>query len=96
MGELLYFKEHRNKDQFRIDYPYYGLFGSADIIEVSYEEGLAYRCTLLNGSVVMLKKTEPSNKWIDTSLNTETPLSSIIGLAIEEFLNKSGDKKINE
>jgi hypothetical protein len=96
MGELLYFKEHRNKDQFRIDYPYYGLFGSADITAVTNEQGLAYQCILLNGSVVNLKKIEASNKWIDTSLDIETPLSSIMGLAIEEFLNKSEGKKINK
>jgi len=93
MGDTLYFQEFRNKNQFRIDYPYYGLFGSAVIKTIRNEQEVMYQCTLLNGSIVLLKKQDQGKKWIDCDVNRETPLSSIIGLAIEDFLNHS-DKSL--
>ena len=88
MGETLYSRESRNRDQFKIDYPYYGLFGSADITAVRLEQEVMYRCRLLNGSILTLKKQVQPGKWIDLNLNRETPLSYIIGIAIEDFLQR--------
>jgi len=89
MSEISFFREFRNRDQFRIDYPYYGLFGSANIKPLTTNDELVYQCTLLNGSEVMLKKLSPTKKWIDARLNRETPLSAIIGSAIDDFLKES-------
>lgn len=81
-----FYNEPVNKDQFKIDYPYYGLFGSAVITPVRTEEEIIYRCRLLNGTTIFLKKLFQSKKWIDTSLDAETPLSAVIGLSIDDFL----------
>lgn len=86
MREALLFRKVSNTDQFRIDYPYYGLFGSAEITPVYKDDEVLYECRLLNGSIIFLKKLCHSQKWIDTSLNIETPLSAIIGLSIDDFL----------
>jgi hypothetical protein len=93
MGEFLLFKDYRNQDQFRIDYPYYGLFGSANITRVHTNGDLIYRCQLLNGHIVILKKNTPDKKWIDTELDTPTPLSMVIGLAIDDFLSTSNPRE---
>jgi hypothetical protein len=80
---------HRNvvaEDQFKIDYPYYGLFGSAIITPVYEEDEPTYRCRLLNGSTILLKKLFQTKKWIDAALNAETPLAAILGISIEDFL----------
>lgn len=79
-----FFSDTIKEDQFKIDYPYYGLFGSAEITLMHDEEEVLYRCKLLNGSTIFLKKS--SKKWIDTGLNAETPLSAVIGLSIDDFL----------
>ncbi|MFL5740133.1 MAG: hypothetical protein ACJ75B_07940 [Flavisolibacter sp.] len=89
MGELLFFREFRNKNQFKIDYPYYGLFGSADITVLQKEEQTLYECRLLNGSIVCLRKQPVVNRWIDAGVNGETPLSITIGEAIDDFLKKN-------
>lgn len=89
MGEVLLYNELRNKgSQFKIDYPYYGLFGSADITAINKENELVFRCKLLNGDIVYLKKLLQSKKWIDDNLNIETPLSNVIGISIDDFLSK--------
>ena len=75
-----------NRDQFKIDYPYYGLFGSAQITPISEADDILYRCKLLNGTTILIKKLFQSKKWVDAGLNTETPLSKIIGLSIDDFL----------
>lgn len=87
MRGISFYNDALNTDQFRIDYPYYGLFGSADITPI-YSEGeeIIYKCKLLNGSTVFLKKLFQTKKWIDANLNTETPLSATIGLSIDDFL----------
>ena len=85
MKETSFYNDALSNEQFKIDYPYYGLFGSAEITPL-YEEGeMAYRCRLLNGSTIFLKKLFQA-KWIDMALNAETSLSKIIGLSIEDFL----------
>ena len=90
MTETLFSREYRNKGQFKIDYPYYGLFGSADITAIETEQDVTYRCRLLNGMILTLQKQVQPRKWIDLTLNRETPLSYIIGIAIDDFL-KSGE-----
>ena len=89
MGELIFFNETRNKNQFRIDYPYYGLFGSAQITTITQEAEVLYRCQLLNGTIFFLIKLTQARKWIDANLNMETPLSVVIGTSIDDFLNTS-------
>ena len=86
MGEILFFNEFRSKGQFKIDYPYYGLFGSADITLEGNEIEVVFKCKLLNGSIIFLKKLLQPKKWIDASLNRETPLSAVIGTSIDDFL----------
>ena len=71
---------------FKIDYPYYGLFGSADITPILLEQELVFRCQLLNGEVLFLKKQAQERRWIDASSNCPTPLSNIIGSSIDDFL----------
>jgi hypothetical protein len=93
MGEILLFREYRNKGEFKINYPYYGLFGSADITPINQEDEIRYQCRLLNGSILHLKKLAHLKKWIDISLNMETPLAAVIGLAIEDFLKISGEER---
>jgi hypothetical protein len=89
MGEILLFNEPRSRNHFKIDYPYYGLFGSADITPISAEDEVVYKCKLLNGSIIFLKKLLQPKKWVDANLNAETPLSVIIGTYIDDFLKLS-------
>jgi hypothetical protein len=87
MKEVSFYSDISNKDQFKIDYPYYGLFGSAVITPITEAEEIIYRCMLLNGTTIFLKKLFQTKKWIDAALDTETPLSKIIGLSIDDFLS---------
>jgi hypothetical protein len=85
MEETSVYNDSFIKDQFKIDYPYYGLFGTALVTPV-YEEGeITFRCRLLNGTTIFLKKLFQS-KWIDAALNDETSLSKVMGLSIDDFL----------
>jgi hypothetical protein len=86
MGEILFYSEPLNRSQFRIDYPYYGLFGSADITPIRNDDEVIYRCKLLNGTIIFLKKLLDRRKWVDANLEKETPLSAIIGVSIDDFL----------
>lgn len=88
MGEIIFFNEPLHRNQFKIDYPYYGLFGSADITPVNDHGELIYKCRLLNGNTIFLKKMEQTKIWIDANLNLETPLSKIIGISIDDFLKR--------
>ena len=55
MEETSVYNDSFIKDQFKIDYPYYGLFGTALVTPV-YEEGeITFRCRLLNGTTIFLK-----------------------------------------
>ena len=89
MGETIRYFESRNRNQFNIDYPYYGLFGSAQITPIEMSDECLYQCRLLNGNVICIKKQAQAKKWIDTELNQETPLSAVIGRSIEDFLKKA-------
>ena len=93
MNRLLFYKEYSNHNQFRIDYPYFGLFGSADITATDDQNELIYECKLLNGSILCLKKILGVNRWIDKACNEETPLSATIGNAIDDFLNRKSNLK---
>ena len=84
MGTILY--NGLNRNQFKIDYPYYGLFGSADITTLNENGEVIYRCKLLNGTIIFLKKLLNTRQWVDVSINKETPLSAIIGISIDDFL----------
>ena len=86
MRETSFYKEAFQTDQFKIDYPYYGLFGSAMITPMHEADEVVYRCKLLNGTTIFLKKLFQSTKWIDAGVNAETPLAKIIGLCIDDFL----------
>lgn len=86
MKKTLFFNTALNKDQFRVDYPYFGLFGTAEVTPVQEQDETIYKCRLLNGTTVFLKKLFQSKKWIDASINAETPLSTTIGLSIDDFL----------
>ncbi|MBO9684472.1 MAG: hypothetical protein J7502_17695 [Flavisolibacter sp.] len=86
MRETSFYNEALQTDQFKIDYPYYGLFGSATITPIHEADEVVYRCRLLNGTTIFLKKLFQSTKWIDAGVNDETPLAKIIGLSIDDFL----------
>jgi hypothetical protein len=88
MGEVILYNDLRYQNHFKIDYPYYGLFGSADITAIDKENEVIFKCRLLNGTIVYLKKLLQSKKWIDTNLNSETPLAKVIGSSIDDFLKK--------
>lgn len=85
MGETIFFHEPRNKGQFKIDYPYYGLFGSANITTINQEAEVIYKCQLLNGTILFVKKLAQARKWIDANLEMETPLSAVIGNSIDDY-----------
>lgn len=86
MKEVSFFSD-TSKNQFKIDYPYYGLFGSALITPVNQADEVVYRCKLLNGTTIFIKKLFQTKKWIDAAVDAETPLSKIIGLSIDDFLS---------
>ena len=87
MGAFLSYVQSTN--QFSISYPYYGLFGTADVKLLKSAEELLFECKLVNGSVVLIKKMGQSRKWIDAQLERETPLSSVLGMYIEDFIKEA-------
>lgn len=89
MGEVLTYQEFKNQSHFKIQYPYYGLFGTADITAIDQGEAVVFRCQLLNGTILFLKKLTNPRKWIDVNLNLETPLSAVIGNSIDDFFSKA-------
>jgi hypothetical protein len=76
------------KNQFIVSYPYYGLFGTADVKLLQSEGESLFECKLVNGAVLFLKKLANNKQWIDTQLNRETPLSAVIGLYIDDFIKE--------
>ncbi|HEU0064038.1 MAG TPA: hypothetical protein VFQ58_03370, partial [Flavisolibacter sp.] len=60
------------ENSFRVNYPYLGLFGTADITLISDSTELICSCKLLNGNIIRLKKNSISKKWIDTTIDKET------------------------
>ena len=88
MGELSLYHRYRSQDHFKINYPYYGLFGTADVTTVSEEDEIIFHCRLLNGTILYLKKLLHQKKWIDLNMNTETPLAAVIGNSIDDFFKE--------
>ncbi|HEX2607145.1 MAG TPA: hypothetical protein VHK91_07185 [Flavisolibacter sp.] len=87
MDTILSYVPSRKTNHFTVDYPYYGLFGTAEV-NLLYEAGeRLFECRLINGAVVCLKKLS-AKKWIDTQHNSETPLSAVIGTYIDDFLKE--------
>jgi len=82
------FSYTQSTNQFSISYPYYGLFGTADVKLVQMEEDPLFECKLINGAVVLLKRLGNTKRWIDTQLNIETPLSTILGRYIDDFMKE--------
>lgn len=87
MGEASFYNDAISRETFKIDYPYYGLFGTALITPQFSQEEVIYKCRLLNGTTLVLKKLFSSKKWVDAALDAETPLASIIGLSIDDFMS---------
>jgi hypothetical protein len=87
MGAFLSYVQSKN--QFSISYPYYGLFGTADVKLLQSAEELLFECKLVNGAVVLIKKIGQSRKWVDAQLEKETPLSSVLGMYIEDFIKEA-------
>jgi hypothetical protein len=74
--------------QFRIDYPYYGLFRSADVKIIEAEGDVLYQCEMINGTEVWLKKAK-SQRWLDMESGSETPLARLLGVYIDDYIGKS-------
>ena len=87
MGTFLSYVPTRN--HFSISYSYYVLFGTADVKLLQSETEPLFECKLVNGAIVLLKKLGNTRKWIDAQLNRETPLSSILGLYIDDFIREA-------
>jgi hypothetical protein len=87
MGTFLSYVQTRN--HFSISYPYYGLFGTADVKLLQAEGDPLFECKLVNGAIILLKKLANNRKWVDAQLNKETPLSSVIGMYIDDFIEEA-------
>ena len=85
----LFYNYVTNHNQFKVDYPYYGLFGTAQVKLVQEQNDKIFECKINNGTVVRLKKMKEAKKWIDLEMNEVTPLSSIIGGSIDDFLKEA-------
>ncbi|HEX6335093.1 MAG TPA: hypothetical protein VFZ78_12755 [Flavisolibacter sp.] len=72
---------------FTINYPWYGLFSSAEVKIVNEMERV-YQCRLNNNVVLWIRKLISSGKWIDVNEERETTLTSVIGNYIDDYLRK--------
>jgi hypothetical protein len=86
MGHATMYAEPGTSNQFSIYYPYYGLFSTAEVF-INEREDL-FQCKLTNGNVISLRKALGSRKWIDVQENRITPLATIIGNYIDDFLGR--------
>ena len=86
MGTFLSYLQTGNQNQFKVSYPHYGLFGTADVKLLQAEGEPLFECKLMNGAVLWLKKISNSKRWVDAKLNRETPLASTIGMYIDDIL----------
>jgi hypothetical protein len=87
MGTVLSYLQTGN--QFKVNYPHYGLFGTADVKLLRSENESLFECKLMNGAVLWLKKMGNSKRWIDAQLNRETSLASVIGMYIDDIIKES-------
>jgi hypothetical protein len=84
MNTIYSYLDSTHKNHFKVDYPYYGLFGTAEVTMRTSHPDKIYECRLKNGTIVLLKKIE--KRWIDTLVNGETPLAAVLGTSIDDFL----------
>ena len=84
MGTFLSYVQPSN--QFSVSYPYYGLFGTADVKLLPSDGDPLFECKLVNGAIILLKKLGNTRQWIDAQLNRQTPLSSVIGMYIDDVI----------
>jgi|SRR5438067_432562 hypothetical protein len=72
---------------FSFDYPFHGLFDTADVTP-RYENGeFVFECRLRSRKIVLVKM-DRSNRWIDVQENSETQLTRVIGSYISDFMRK--------
>lgn len=88
MGTFLPYLQAESKNQFQVNYPYLGLFGTADVKLVQTEGEPLFECKLMNGAVLLLKKIASSKRWIDAKLDRKTPLAEVIGMYIDDFIEE--------
>ena len=86
MNNLSIFIQSSKANQFKVDYPYLGLFGTADVTPIEENNETVYECRLRNGKTMLVKKAKQLRKWIDVNLNLDTPLAGVIGMSIEDYL----------
>jgi hypothetical protein len=71
---------------FIIEYDYFGISGSAEVKEKTGNAEQYYKCFLHSSAdVISIKKVKEETLayWIDIASGTVTPLSHILGQAIE-------------
>jgi hypothetical protein len=74
-------------NQFTVSFPYYGLFREANVqLHQAGGEPL-FECRLLNGAILWLKRMG-TRRWVDAESNSETALSSVIGMYIEDLIKE--------
>ena len=72
--------------KFIIEYDYFGLLSSAEVKKTTWKAEPYYKCFLHSSAeVISIKKIneEIVTYWIDMSAGCATPLSQILGQAIE-------------
>jgi hypothetical protein len=78
--------ENTDVSEFIIEYDYFGLSSSADVKKRRWRSEPYYQCFLRSSSeqIDIKQVTESAvSFWIDMSKGTTTPLSQILGMAIE-------------
>lgn len=89
MGTFLSYLQTGTQNQFTINYPHYGLFGTANVKLLQEEGERLFECKLMNGAILWLKKIANSKRWVDAQLNQETSLASVIGMYIDDVLREN-------
>jgi hypothetical protein len=77
-------------DEFIIEYEYFGLSSSAEVKKRTWRSESYYKCFLHSSAQQINIKHENEagvSYWIDMSIGNTTPLSQILGAAIENKLN---------
>jgi hypothetical protein len=79
-----------NMNKFIIEYEYFGLSNSAEVKKRTWRSEPYYKCFLHSSAQEIDIKQEIEagvSYWIDMSVGSTTPLSQILGAAIENKLN---------
>jgi hypothetical protein len=74
-------------NQFTVSFPYYGLFRQANVKLLQSDGEPLFECHMLNGAVVWLKRLG-SKRWVDAQSNSETSLTSVIGMYIDDLIKE--------